>query len=119
MKLCKRDRNRQLDTKEIKKETYKTVNNDKAESRKGNDSGAGRREYDDKNKGKKRKESKENKVRRRMGSSSTAVTTKCRLSNMEIMPSANIIGKLLEQTMAARTTVGEWRMDGCGPVRSQ
>lgn len=68
---------------------------------------------------KKRKESKENKVRRRMGSSSTAVTTKCRLSNMEIMPSANIIGKLLEQTMAARTTVGEWRMDGCGPVRSQ
>lgn len=42
-----------------------------------------------------------------------AVTTKCRLSNMEIMPSANIISKLLEQqTMAVGQPANGREMNG-------
>lgn len=44
LKLCKRDRKRQLDMKEIRKETYKTVNNDKAEDGKKDRNGEQKRQ---------------------------------------------------------------------------
>lgn len=102
LKLCKRDRNRTTwYDGDKKKGTYKTVNNDKAQWR------TGRRVFfpgaDGVGRG----------LHGCIWMGIRAVTTKCRLSNMEIMPSANIISKLLEQqTMAVGQPANGREMNG-------